>query len=115
MKIHLAAFVALAVGFALPAFSQQKETVDLPIVEQLDALTQKFMDAIDSNDAAAIATVYAEDAVVGHTGTDLRSGGHSEVLCRTFLLADPATCGYVQANTYMRHVDYSARTPRPYR
>jgi uncharacterized protein (TIGR02246 family) len=52
------------VSFALPAFSQQKETVDLQIVEQLDGLTQKFMDVIDSNDAAAIARVYAEDAVL---------------------------------------------------
>jgi uncharacterized protein (TIGR02246 family) len=64
MKIRLLlALVGLAIGFAVPAFAQQKDTVDPQTIEQLDALTKKFMDFIDNNDAAAVTAVFTEDAI----------------------------------------------------
>ena len=57
------ALVGLAIGFAVPAFAQQKDTVDPQIIEQLNALTKKFIEAVDNNDAAAVAAVFTEDAV----------------------------------------------------
>ena len=55
--------VGLAIGFAVPAFAQQKDTVDPQIIEQLNALTKKFIEAVDNNDAAAVAALFTEDAV----------------------------------------------------
>ena len=57
------ALVGLAIGFAVPAFAQQKDTVDPQIIEQLNALTKKFIEAVDNNDAAAVAALFTEDAV----------------------------------------------------
>jgi uncharacterized protein (TIGR02246 family) len=70
MKIRLLlALVALAIGFAVPGFAQQKDTADPQIIEQLDALAKKFHEAWNNNDAAALAALYAEDAVrVNNTG-----------------------------------------------
>ena len=59
----LLALVGLAIGFAVPAFAQQKDTVDPQIIEQLDALTKKFMEFINNNDATAVAAVFTDDAV----------------------------------------------------
>jgi hypothetical protein len=39
MKMHLLLTLGLALGLAVPAFAQQKDTVDLQIIEQLNALT----------------------------------------------------------------------------
>ena len=64
MKTRLLLAVAgLAIGSALPTFAQQKETVDPKIIEQLDAKGKKYDEAINNNDAAALATHYTEDAV----------------------------------------------------
>jgi ketosteroid isomerase-like protein len=64
MKMRLVvALVGLAIGFAVPAFAQQKDTVDPQIIEQLNALTKKFIEAVDNNDAAAVAALFTEDAV----------------------------------------------------
>ena len=64
MKMHLLiALAGLAISFALPAFAQQKETSDPQIIEQLNALTKKFIDGVDNNDAATVAALYTEDAV----------------------------------------------------
>ena len=57
------ALVGLAIGFAVPAFAQQKDTVDPQIIEQLNALTEKFIEAVDNNDVAAVAALFTEDAV----------------------------------------------------
>jgi ketosteroid isomerase-like protein len=56
--------VGLAISFAVPAFAQQKDTVDPQIIEQLDALGKKFDEAWNNNDAAALAALYTEDAVL---------------------------------------------------
>jgi ketosteroid isomerase-like protein len=63
MRIYLLALAGLAIGFAVPTFAQQKDAVDPQIIEQLNALTKKFIDAVDSNDAAAVAALYTDDAV----------------------------------------------------
>ena len=64
MKMRLAVtLVGLAISFALPTFAQQKDTVDPQIIEQLNALTKKFIEAVDNNDAATLAALFTEDAV----------------------------------------------------
>jgi ketosteroid isomerase-like protein len=66
MKIRLVvALVGLAIGFAVPAFAQQKESTPNEQDRQwLDALVKKFDEAWNNNDAAALAAFYAEDAVI---------------------------------------------------
>jgi len=75
MKIRsLLALVGLAISFALPAFAQEKETVDPQIRQQLDALAKKFDEASNKADAAALAALFTQDAVeVAPRGTGLRS------------------------------------------
>ena len=64
MKIRLAlALVGLAIGFAVPAFAQQKDTVDPQTIEQIDAFAKKFDEAFDNGDAAALASLFTDDAV----------------------------------------------------
>ncbi len=63
MKIRLLALVGLAISFALPTFAQQKETVDPKIVELLNAISTKYDEAVNNNDATAVAALYTEDAV----------------------------------------------------
>jgi ketosteroid isomerase-like protein len=65
MKMRLVvALVGLAIGFAWPAFDQQKDTPDPQIAKQLDALGKKFDEAFDNNDAAAVAAIFTKDAVL---------------------------------------------------
>ena len=61
--------VGLAISFAVPAFTQQKETIDPNTLEQLAAFGKKIHEAWSKNDAAALAATYTEDAVlVNDTG-----------------------------------------------
>jgi uncharacterized protein (TIGR02246 family) len=57
------ALVGLAIGFAAPAFAQQKDTVDPKIAQEIRALFMKFDEAFNKNDAAALAAFYTQDAV----------------------------------------------------
>jgi hypothetical protein len=55
MKIRLTiALAGLAISFALPAFAQQKNMVDPQLLQVTDALSKKFDEAFDNNDAAAL-------------------------------------------------------------
>jgi uncharacterized protein (TIGR02246 family) len=64
MKIRLVvALAGFAISFALPAFAQQKDPVDPQITEQVRALAAKYDEAFNRNDAAAVTTLYTEDAV----------------------------------------------------
>ena len=64
MKIRfLFAFTGLAISFALPTFAQQKDTPDPQLREKLVAAIKKHTDALDKNDAAALAANFTEDAV----------------------------------------------------
>ena len=46
----------------MPAFAQQKDSVDPKIAREIDALG-KLAEAINKNDAVAVAAVFTEDAV----------------------------------------------------
>ena len=64
MKIvSVLTLVGLAISFALPTFAQQTKTPDPQLRQQLLTLAKKFDDAINNNDAAALAALYTEDAV----------------------------------------------------
>ena len=64
MKTHLLlAFVGLATGFVLPAFGQQKGTIDPKIEQQIRLLAANYDAAINKHDPAAVAALYAQDAV----------------------------------------------------
>jgi uncharacterized protein (TIGR02246 family) len=65
MKIRLlVGLVVLAISFALPAFAQQTNTPDPRLRQRLIAIIQKHNDAINNNDAAVVAALYTEDAVL---------------------------------------------------
>ena len=60
----LLALSGLAIGFAVPTLAQQKETVDPQVREQIDANIKKSDEAFNNNDAAALAALLTEDAIV---------------------------------------------------
>jgi ketosteroid isomerase-like protein len=63
MKMPLVvAVVFLAIGLAMPTFAQQKDTLDPQIAQQIRVLAMKYHEAINRNDAAAMAALYTEDA-----------------------------------------------------
>jgi hypothetical protein len=65
MKIHyLLALVGLAISFALPTFAQEKDTVDPQTRQQLEAIIEKYEEAFNKHDAAAVAAFYTEDAAL---------------------------------------------------
>jgi ketosteroid isomerase-like protein len=70
MKIlSLIALAGLAIGFTVPAFAQQKDTVDPQIIQQYAELGKKFDEAYNNNDAAALTACFTRDAVlVTNTG-----------------------------------------------
>jgi uncharacterized protein (TIGR02246 family) len=71
MKIRfLLALVGLAIGFAAPALAQLKDTVDPKTAQEIRALAMKYDAALNKQDPAAVAALYAEDAVyVAQHGT----------------------------------------------
>ena len=71
MKIRLLlALIGLAIGFILPTFAQEKDTVDPRTMQQIRALTMKYEEAYNSHDPAAVAALYTEDGsfVTTHNG-----------------------------------------------
>jgi uncharacterized protein (TIGR02246 family) len=65
MKTRLLLAVAgLAICSALQTFAQQTNTPDPQLRQRLIAIIQKHDEAINSNDAAAVAANYTEDAVL---------------------------------------------------
>ena len=65
MRIRsLIVLVGFAIGFALPTFAQQTDTPDREVRQQLLALAKKFEEAWDNNDAATLAALFTEDAVL---------------------------------------------------
>ena len=75
MKIRLvAALVGFAISFALPIFAQEKEEVKpfpftpIPagpqLVQQIEATNQKFDEAFNKHDAAAVGALYTANAVL---------------------------------------------------
>jgi len=65
MKIPLfLAVVGLAVGFALSTFGQQTNNPDPKLRERVVATFKAVTDALDKNDAAAMAACFTEDAAL---------------------------------------------------
>ena len=62
MRLVLA-LVGLAIGFVVPAFSQEKEVTDPEIRQQIEAIDSKFDEACNNNDAAAVAALFTQGAV----------------------------------------------------
>lgn len=64
MKIRsLLALAGLAISFAVPTFAQQQNAPDPKLREQAESLHKKVDEALNNNDAAALASFYTEDAV----------------------------------------------------
>ena len=65
MKIRfLFALLGLAISFALPTFAQQTSTPDPQLREKLIAVIKKHTDALDKNDAAAVAANFTENGIL---------------------------------------------------
>jgi uncharacterized protein (TIGR02246 family) len=65
MKIRLLfALVGLAISFTLPIFGQETNKPDPQSRERLITLIKAHTDALDKNDAAAVAANFTEDAVL---------------------------------------------------
>ena len=92
MKIRLViALVGLAMSFALPTFAQQTNTPDPQLREKLIAAIKKHTDALDKNDAAAVAAnftengilvtpggpIFGREAIERHYADDFKQGFHS--------------------------------------
>jgi hypothetical protein len=71
MKLRvLLAFAGLAIGFALPTFAQQKEpSLSEQDRQQIEALGKKNDEAWSKSDAAALATLFSEDALLVGPGS----------------------------------------------
>jgi ketosteroid isomerase-like protein len=62
-------FSIIAIGFAVPTFAQQTNAPDKQDVQQLHAIGEKSDEAFLKGDAAALASLFTEDAVlVNDTG-----------------------------------------------
>jgi uncharacterized protein (TIGR02246 family) len=62
MKLRsLVAFVVLAISFALPAFGQQTNNPDPKLRKRFISCLKAVTDALDKNDAAAVAACFTED------------------------------------------------------
>ena len=65
MKIpSLIALAGLAIGFTAPAFAQQKDAPDPELRQTIDVFAKKYAEAVNNNDASAIAAFYTEDGVL---------------------------------------------------
>ena len=64
MKVRLLLTLAgLAIGFAVPAIAQEKDTLDPQVRQEIEAVLVKFDEAYNKNDAAATAALFAQGAV----------------------------------------------------
>jgi hypothetical protein len=64
MKLSLLSVLArLAIGFAVPAFAQEQNTVDPEVRQQIEALIAKQDEAFNKNDAAGCTAEYTQDAI----------------------------------------------------
>jgi uncharacterized protein (TIGR02246 family) len=65
MKMRsIASLAGLAISFALPTFAQQNDTAaDSQTTQKIRAISKAYDEAVNNNDAAAVAALYTEDAV----------------------------------------------------
>jgi len=57
------ALLGFALSFALPTYAQQTNTPDPKLRERLISRFKALTDALDKNDAAAVAANFTEDAI----------------------------------------------------
>jgi ketosteroid isomerase-like protein len=63
MKMRLLVTVAeFAIGFVLPVLAQEQNMVDPEVRQQIEAVLKMREEAINKNDAAAVAALYTQDA-----------------------------------------------------
>ena len=55
---------ALGIGFTVPAVAQQKDTTDSQLAQQLEASGRESDEGFNKGDAAAIAALFTQDAVL---------------------------------------------------
>jgi ketosteroid isomerase-like protein len=60
----LVIFIGSIISFALPALSQKANTPDPQLRQRLVAAIKKHTDALDKNDAAAVAGQFTEDGIL---------------------------------------------------
>jgi uncharacterized protein (TIGR02246 family) len=64
MKMRLVvALVGLAISFAVPCYTQQKDTVDPKVAQQIRALAVNFDEAFNRSDPGGLGSLYTDDAV----------------------------------------------------
>src|ERR1700750_2614358 len=83
MKMRLFALVGLAISLALPTFAQQTKTPDPQLREKLVAAIKKHTDALDQNDAAAVAANFTEDGILVTPGGPISVGRPSRNTMQT--------------------------------
>jgi ketosteroid isomerase-like protein len=65
MKMRvLLTFAVLAFGLSVSALAQQKDTADLQLAQQLDAIGRISDEGFNKGDAASIAALFTQDAVL---------------------------------------------------
>ena len=67
----LLAVVGLAIGFALPTFAQQTNKPDPQLRQKLVDAIKKHTDALDKNDATAVATNFTENGILVQCNVEL--------------------------------------------
>src|ERR1700733_12070905 len=60
----LLALSGFIIGFVSPTFAQNNDTIDPKIAEQIRALTSKYDDAFNKNDATALGALFSEEAIL---------------------------------------------------
>ena len=64
MKIRLlGALVGVTIGFALPAYAQQKDVADAQTTQKILAILKAYTEGMNNNDGAAVAALFTRDAV----------------------------------------------------
>jgi uncharacterized protein (TIGR02246 family) len=65
MKIRLVvALLGFAIGFVVPALAQEQHAVDPEVRQQIEDAYKKKLDAFNKQDAAAVAALFTQDAVL---------------------------------------------------
>ncbi|HLJ65125.1 MAG TPA: hypothetical protein VKT70_13510, partial [Stellaceae bacterium] len=63
MRRGIGTLAVLMVGLSLPAFAQQKETTTTEMRHEVEAVTMKWMDALNSGNIANAEAMFAANAI----------------------------------------------------
>ena len=62
-RLLVVGLVGFAIGFAVPTFAQEQNTVSAEVRQQIEAVLMKLGEAYNKHDLAAITALYAQNAV----------------------------------------------------